>query len=117
MRACSEHCRNVRGWFSYQDNAVYITLDSDVLGNMYDRSILLHELVHYVQHHIDSPRLHNDCATWKAREKQAYKVQYDWLYRNRVPMRAQTFNTLLAGFSGIGCDSAGGVSSSNAPVE
>ena len=96
MRACGGRCGNVRGWFSYQDNAVYITLDSDVLGNMHDRSILLHELVHHVQHHIDFPRLRNDCATWKAREKQAYGVQYGWLYRNRIPVRTQTFNTLLA---------------------
>ncbi len=118
MRACGEDCGNVRGWFSYQDSAVYMTLDSDVLGNMYDRSILLHELVHHVQQHIDLPRLHNDCETWKAREKQAYEVQYRWLYQNRIPVRTQTFNSLLAGFSGIDCgNAADGRVSLNAPVE
>ncbi len=117
MRACGERCSNVEGWFSYRDNVVYMRLDSDVLGNMYDRGILLHELVHHVQHHLDSPRLHNDCATWKAREKQAYGVQYDWLYRNRIPVRTQTFNPLLVGFSNLDCTDAGSVVSSNVTVE
>ena len=117
MRACGEHCSNVRGWFSYRDNVVYMTLDSDVLGNMYDRGVLLHELVHHVQHHRDSPRLHNDCATWKAREWQAYGIQYDWLHQNRVAVKTQTFNTLLVGFSRLDCTDATSFVSSGLSIE
>lgn len=117
LRACGEQCTNVRGWFSYHDNSVYMTLDSDVLGNMYDRGVLLHELVHHVQHHRNSPRLHNDCATWKARERQAYGVQYEWLYENRIPVRTQTFNALLLGFTSLDCTDAGSFVSSNVTVE
>lgn len=103
LRACDGDCSNVRGWFSYRDNVVYMPLDSDVLGNMLDRGILLHELVHYVQHLVDSPRLHNHCATWKARENQAYGIQHRWLYQNRIPVRTQAFNALLVGFTNMDC--------------
>lgn len=103
-RACNGRCNNVHGWFSYEDGVVYMALDTDVRWNLHDRSILLHELVHHVQHHRDSPRLHNDCATWKARELEAYDVQHRWLYHKRVPVRTRAYNSLLAGFSNINCD-------------
>ncbi len=106
-RACGgASCGNVHGWFSYNDGAIYMALDNDVYTNLYDRSILLHELVHYLQDHQEKPRLNNACETWKAREVEAYGVQYKWLRHNRVPLRTRSYNTLLAEFDGLGCTEA-----------
>jgi hypothetical protein len=44
-----------------------------------DSSILLHELVHYVQHDRDGPA--TTCAEWLRREQQAYRIQIEALIR------------------------------------
>ena len=106
LTSCTGGCRNLHGWFSYTHNAIYMGLDNDVYGNLYDRSVLLHELVHYIQHHQEKPRLDNECETWKAREIQAYGVQYKWLRHNRVPIRPPSYNTRLAHFKSIDCSEA-----------
>ncbi len=103
-QACDNGCSNVHGWFSYKDHIVYLALDGDIYGNMYDRSILLHELVHYIQDRQGTPRMQNECKTWKAREAQAYEIQYRWLRRNGVPVRTPAYNVLLAGFESMNCD-------------
>ena len=41
--------------------------------------ILLHELVHYVQHDRDGPA--TTCADWLRRERQAYSIQIQALAR------------------------------------
>ena len=99
-------CRNAHGLFSYKDSAIYMGLDNDVYNNLYDRSILLHELVHYIQHHQEKPRLENDCETWKAREVQAYGIQYRWLRHHRVPIRTPGYNVQLAQFESVDCSEA-----------
>ncbi len=103
-KACDgESCGNVLGWFSNEDETVYLKNTLDVQNNMQARGILLHELVHYVQYKHNIPSLENDCLTWKAREVQAYNIQYNWLYDNRVPIRTPTFNIALVGFESIKC--------------
>ena len=57
-----------------------IVLDAklDPAGDVQARSILLHELVHYVQwiHHGHGPK---SCTEWREREDEAYLVQFRWL--------------------------------------
>lgn len=57
-----------------------ILLDAklDPAGNSQARSILLHELVHYVQwiHKGHGPK---SCNEWREREDEAYLVQFRWL--------------------------------------
>ncbi len=102
--ACEDaDCNNVHGWFSYNDGTIYMALDNDIHRNLYDRSILLHELVHYIQDHQEKPRLGGACNTWKAREIEAYEVQYKWLRHNRVPIRTPGYNTRLAQLENMDC--------------
>ena len=106
-KACgADKCGNVLGWFSNEDQTVYLKNTLDVKNNMEARGILLHELVHYVQYKRNIPALANDCLTWKAREVQAYNIQYNWLYENRVPIRTPAFNNALVGFESIRCPPA-----------
>ena len=103
-KACEENsCRNVLGWFSNDDQVVYLKNTLDVQNSMHARGILLHELVHYVQYMHDSPKLANDCLTWKAREIQAYEIQYHWLYDNRVRIRTPSYGIALANFERLRC--------------
>ena len=97
------HC-NALGWFPNKGNIVYMAIDQDVTNDLYARGILVHELVHYVQHMTGSPAEDNACLTWKARERQAYGIQHHWLRINHVPVQTPTYNLYLAGYSRMSCD-------------
>lgn len=102
-KACDNECEAF-GWFPNKGNVIYIADDQDVINDLYARGILVHELVHYVQHMIGVPKMKNDCLTWKTREMQAYGIQYHWLRMNRVRVQTPTHNFRLAGYSRITCD-------------
>jgi hypothetical protein len=62
----------------------------DVHGNDYHTSILLHELVHYVQH--QSGRFaESDCESWVKQEQEAFRIQIAWLRERTIafPQRHQ----------------------------
>ena len=103
-KACPEGDCDPIGWFPNKGNIVYIAADQDVQRDLYARGILVHELVHYVQHTVGSPIANNKCLTWKAREMQAYGIQYHWLRVNRVRVRTPAYNLRLAGYSRLRCD-------------
>ena len=103
QKACGTQSCNVKGWFSNENGMIYMPDTSDILHNQYAQSILLHEIVHSIQHRIDKPKLGNDCLTWKVREAEAYRIQYEWLYENRIPVRPLSLNLLAAGFRSIEC--------------
>lgn len=70
-----------------------ILLDSrlDPLNDLNARSILLHELIHFLQWKATG-RVAQGCAEWLRRESQAYEVQFAWLSRQtkgerRFPLR------------------------------
>jgi hypothetical protein len=68
--------------------AVYLDEKLDVENNTYHVSILLHELIHYVQN--KSGRFPTrDCGSWVAQEREAYAFQARWLRQRHVwyPMR------------------------------
>ena len=105
QKACGTQRCNVKGWFSNEDGIIYMPDTSDILHDSYTQSILLHEIVHSIQHRIDKPKLANACLTWKVREAEAYRIQYEWLYENRIPVRSLSINLLVAGFRSIACPS------------
>ncbi len=102
-KACDIPQCDVEAWFSYQDKVIYLRDDRDIRSDMHARSILLHEIVHYVQEQIRLPQLGNACSTWKAREIEAHKIQFQWLYENHVRVKTPMFNLPLVNFDSIRC--------------
>jgi hypothetical protein len=73
---------SVAGMYLYGDS-VYLDDRLDVENDPFHRSILLHELVHYVQR--QSGRFTPpSCATWLAAEREAYRLQARWLGAEQV---------------------------------
>lgn len=50
----------------------------DLVGDTAAQSVLLHELVHYLQWAASGRRARN-CEEWMAREREAYRIQFAWL--------------------------------------
>ena len=106
-KACPVQSCDAIGWFPNKGHVVYMASDQDVVNDMHARSILVHELVHYVQHAIGLSTHDNRCQMWKARELQAYGIQYHWMRVNRMRVQTPAYNLRLAGFSRINCDYQG----------
>lgn len=54
-------------------------------GNTMEQSILLHELVHYLQFKQGKIRPHMACKEWLANEMEAFAVQEKWLVKQYYP--------------------------------
>jgi hypothetical protein len=71
--------------FYTPDKGVFVDEKLDVREDTYSRSILLHELVHHLQHvsgkfeALDTP-----CLRWQAKEVEAYEIQHKYLKKLRV---------------------------------
>ncbi len=102
-KACGGTPCNVYGWFSNTDKRVYLAQGQDFINDPHARSVLLHELVHYTQDKMKTPTMINSCLTWKARELQAYDIQYEWLRRQHVRVTTPSFNAVLIHFENIRC--------------
>lgn len=86
QRACNKPCR-ARAIF-VQGEGVFIDAALDLKGSMYDQSILVHELVHAVQH--SSGRFDGDgngCARYETEEVEAYDIQNKFLSQTDDPRR------------------------------
>ena len=64
--------------------------------NLFDRSVLLHEMVHYLQQsNLPSSQselsIHEKCVLWYTREREAYAVQEAFLIMVASPVRAGYF--------------------------
>jgi hypothetical protein len=72
----------VAGMYLY-GNTVYLDDRLDVEDNPFHQSILLHELVHYLQKHsgLFAPP---SCTTWVAAEREAYRLQARWLAERQL---------------------------------
>lgn len=55
--------------------------------NLFDRSVLLHELVHYVQDMSDEHGDMRPCERWYQREQEAYAIQKIFLFMTGSPTR------------------------------
>ncbi len=82
-RACDNPCE-VFGWYPHGSRFVYLDNRMDPLTDLKARSILLHELVHYLQQANGAFSSESSCMGWARREQEAYRVQGAWLARNNV---------------------------------
>lgn len=55
--------------------------------NLFDRSVLLHELIHYVQDLANERGEMEDCKRWYYREQEAYAIQKQFLVLVGSPVR------------------------------
>jgi len=81
--ACGHPCQ-VRGWYGGK-MVVYLDDRLSPRNNLWDRGILAHELVHYMQEQDGAFGVTPTCARWLEREREAYDAQRDWLLANRPP--------------------------------
>ncbi len=82
QEACSGPCA-VYKWFP-PGSTIYLEESLDLDGGVAARSILLHELVHFLQQETGAFRVAVDCRTWMDRERQAYDVQLRRLAAQRT---------------------------------
>jgi hypothetical protein len=85
-QACKNPCK-ILGWYP-NGSTVYLDKRLDPFANLQARGILLHELVHYLQHENGAYKDASACMNWARREREAYKVQAAWLQRNNVAASA-----------------------------
>ena len=79
---CHEPCP-IYGWYPL-GRVIYLDERLDPVGDPEARGILLHELVHYLQHAAGAFTDDVECRNWARREQEAYKIQGRWLMENRV---------------------------------
>jgi len=107
--ACNQPCDEIKGWAPPGDT-IYLSNDLRVGKDDFDRSILLHELVHYVQYKHELVDMTSSCLTWKARESQAYELQYEWLRINKVRYNTYDFKVAMQNFHRVQCPAEEGLS-------
>ena len=86
QRVCDKPCR-ARAFFVPGDG-IFLDAALDLKGNFYERSILVHELVHFLQHvsgRFDGEK--GDCARHSAEETEAYDIQNKYLSQTDDPRR------------------------------
>lgn len=95
--ACKGTC-SVLGHFA-GGRQIYLDDRLQPLKNLFDRSVLLHEMVHYLQglegsHYVDPADTGDDaekCRLWYKREREAYAIQEAYLIMVASPVRAGYF--------------------------
>lgn len=75
--------------FYHAESGVHFDEKMDVYGNVFDRSILLHELVHYLQQTTGKYEVISGyCRRKNAEELEAYMIQNRYLAQQGVSRRA-----------------------------
>lgn len=85
QRLCAGPC-GVRAFY-LDGQGVYLRDDLDIVDDLKARSILLHELVHHIQHETGRFAAMNACERWLAREDEAYRIQNAYLSGLRTSLR------------------------------
>ena len=98
-QACDRPCE-IQGWFP-PGRVVYLDEDLDPQNDVWERSILVHELVHYLQQEEGTFTEEGSCEAWMKREAEAYEVQYRWLVAQQVSPRL--LRRISRPFLRIGC--------------
>ena len=84
---CRSQCRRIKAFY-HPVWGVYVDESLDLAGDAFDRSILLHELMHHVQHSAGAyETLPSDCERRNAEEQEAYKIQNKYLAAIGDPRR------------------------------
>ena len=104
--ACDRPCGHIKGWTPALGSTVYLSNELSINRDMFDRSIVLHELVHYVQYKYQLTKMATDCLTWKAREAQAYQLQFLWLQEHKVSTNSLSLNIAMQNFHRVQCPPA-----------
>ena len=87
QKICRSQCNRIKAFYQ-PDWGVYVDESLDLAGDAFDRSILLHELMHHVQHSEGAyGMLPSDCERRNAEEHEAYKVQNKYLAAIGDPRR------------------------------
>jgi hypothetical protein len=101
-RMCGGEVCNVVGLYASVDapETVYVS-DRFSLDGSDDLalSVLLHELVHYLQQKSGRWAFRHDCRAWVEQERQAYALQSRWLWQRGVPNRVDLTTPTLANCS------------------
>lgn len=84
--ACGQPCP-ILGLYTYGD-VVFLDDQLDPERDVYARSILLHELVHYAQQHSGKYDAMDTCQASVLREREAYYLQNEYLVRHGETPRA-----------------------------
>jgi len=98
-QACGGHACRIQGWLPPGER-IYLDEALDPVGSTMDSSVLLHELVHYLQR--ESGRFGDDCGAAIDKEREAYATQRSFLaaYGRHAPM--------FIVMHGLACGSPGG---------
>ena len=81
--ACGGQACHVQGWYA-GGHTVYLDDTLDPVAGLYDSSVLLHELVHFLQEQSRSAAGHAGCVANLAAEREAYGAQREYLLRYGV---------------------------------
>lgn len=90
QKICTGPCRRIKAFY-HPEWGVYVDESLDLMGDTFDRSILLHELVHHAQQAAGAfEMLPSECQRRNAEEMQAYEVQNKYLAKigdsRRIPL-------------------------------
>ena len=85
-QACTTPCP-VYGWYA-RTGTIYLDDGLDIQTDVFARSVLVHELVHFLQGQTDRAGAKLDCSVQDLREREAYHIQYRWLARQAAPPEA-----------------------------
>lgn len=86
-RVCGGSCA-VKGAF-IPGQGVFVTSELEIETNPQDRSVLLHELVHYLQELNGRYADENTCDRFRDRELEAYRLQDEYLSRYGLGLSSQ----------------------------
>jgi hypothetical protein len=85
-RVCDEPCNVIAAYIPY--DGIYLAENLDPVQQAVDRSILLHELVHYLQQGHPKFAHLTGCERERAKEQEAYEIQNAYLATLKVGRRA-----------------------------
>lgn len=99
--ACSGRECKVMGWFP-PGETIHLDQRLNPQDNLLASSVVVHEMVHYLQHQAAARELPFDCAATIALERQAYGVQREFLLRYGV------YQPVGVSMHKVGCDETAG---------
>jgi hypothetical protein len=94
--ACGGHECQVLGWYP-RGQKIFLDDRLDPLNSLYASSIVVHEIVHFLQQQSGRFEQNVDCASTLEREREAYAVQREFL------VRSGAYQPLGARIDPVGC--------------
>jgi hypothetical protein len=81
-QACGGHECEVLGWYPPPGGTIFLDDRLDPTNSLYASSIVVHEMVHFLQQQSGRFEASADCTSNLAREREAYAVQREFLLRS-----------------------------------